>query len=209
MGIETGYTGDPKLKSKGVNVCCNRQLASAQPGRDCTADCRAWGLMQIYWPPFGGVDWSRLMDPDYNIYIGVKVLATRYKECGSWAGASAAFFSGSCNLIGTVDQSTGTDDSEYQAALRRNMGELQQLGIGSGVTGSKDPKDPTTSTPDGGANTKGDGKTCVPGTPICIDTPTIDPTALVTGQITAGLGKGLVLILGAALLLVGVWSLAR
>ena len=91
MGIETGYTGNPKLKSRGVNRCCPK------PGQDCTPDCRAWGLFQIFWPPFRGVDWDRLFDPAYNCYIGLKVLAARYQECGNWPAASSAFFSGSCD----------------------------------------------------------------------------------------------------------------
>ena len=197
MGIETGYTGDPKLKSRGVNRCCPK------PGQDCTPDCRAWGLFQIFWPPFRGVDWQRLFDPAYNCYIGLKVLAVRYQECGNWQGASSAFFSGSCQIIGTEDGSTGTDDREYRAALERNIKELNSLGIGAVAGGATPPKgsDPETSTRDGGTNTT--SAKCLPGTDICID-----PGAIVADQIEANTGRVLVAVLGAALLLLGAWKVA-
>jgi hypothetical protein len=57
MGIETGYTGDPKLKVGGQSVL-------SETRQDCSPDCRAWGLFQIFWPPFRGVDWKRLFDPN-------------------------------------------------------------------------------------------------------------------------------------------------
>lgn len=199
MGIETGYTGDPKLKSRGINSCCPK------PGQDCTPDCRAWGLFQIFWPPFRGVDWQRLFDPAYNCYIGLKVLAVRYQECGSWPAASSAFFSGSCEIIGVEDGSTGTDDAEYRRALERNIKELNTLGIGQAVTGggpTTDPKDPTTSTPDGGTNTP--GEKCIPGTPICVD-----PGAILAGQLDQYAGRALVFIVGVGMILIAAWSLAR
>ena len=200
MGIETGYTGDPKLKSRGVNQCCPK------PGQDCTPDCRAWGLFQIYWPPFRGVDWQRLFDPAYNCYVGLKTLAIYYQQCGSWPGASNKFFTGvACDPIGVEDGSTGTDDSEYRKAMERNMRELNTLGIGQAVTGGgtdANPKPPKGSTPDGGTNTP--GEKCIPGTPICVD-----PSAILNAQLEQYAGRALVFILGAALLLIGAWRLAR
>ena len=198
MGIETGYTGDPKLKSRGVNRCCPK------PGQDCTPDCRAWGLFQIFWPPFRGVDWQRLFDVEYNCYIGLKALAVRHQECGSWPGASSAFFSGSCEIIGTEDGSTGTDDSEYRAAMARNIKELNQIGIASGIGSVQPPKGsgPETSTPDGGTNTT--GAKCLPGTDICID-----PGAIAAGRLQDVVGRSLIFILGAGLLLIGAWKVAR
>ena len=198
MGIETGYTGDPKLKSRGVNRCC------PNPGKECSPDCRAWGLFQIFWPPFRGVDWNRALDAEYNCYLGLRTLATRYLECGNWPGASAAFFSGSCSLNGTEDVSTGTDDAEYRAALERNMRELNQLGITAGVGNTKPPKgtDPETSTPDGGTNTP--GEKCLPGTDLCID-----PGAIAAARLRDMVGRSLLFIFGAALLLIGAWRVAR
>lgn len=205
MGIETGYTGDPKLNSRGVNsdggTNCHKK-------GDCAPDLRAHGLFQIFWPPFRGVDWGKINDAAYNCYIGLKVLAYRYQECGNWPGASAAFFSGSCNLNGTEDVSTGTDDAEYRAALERNMRELNTLGIGVAVGDgggtTTDPKDPKGSPQDGGPNTPTDGKTCIPGTPICVDT-----GAIVAAQAELFTGRILVFVLGAALLLIGAWAVAR
>lgn len=203
MGIETGYTGDPKLKSRGVNS--DSGTGCHKDGR-CAPDLRAHGLFQIFWPPFTGVDWNNIHDAAYNCHIGLKVLAYRYRECGNWPGASAAFFSGSCTLNGTEDVSTGTDDATYRAALERNMQELNTLGIGITVGGSNgaDPKDPPISPPDGGTNTPDDSKTCIPGTAICVDT-----GAIVAAQAELFTGRILVFVLGAALLLSGAWAVAR
>lgn len=137
-GIETGYTGNPNIISVGVNACC------PNPGTQCSGDCRAHGLFQIYWPPFSGVNWNKIYDPDYNCYLGARVLAVRYKQCGrNWRGASMAFFSGSCVDIGVIDNSTGTSQARYDQAMRENIAELNELGIGTGEDGDlKAPQNP-------------------------------------------------------------------
>lgn len=161
-GIETGYSGD-KNSVSGPNNCCDNRCSQqcgtcCTSGKDCGPDCRAHGLFQIFWPPFGGVDWSRIYDPGYNSYLGAKVLARRFKQCGSWRGASAAFFAGSCVDIGTIDPNTGTDQAKYDQAMTDNMAELEQLGVGDETENPKVP-------PSNGSTNTSDGK---PGDPKCI-----------------------------------------
>jgi hypothetical protein len=218
-GIETGYTGNPKLPSVGVNsdsgTGCHRD------GR-CAPDLHAHGLFQIFWPPFGGVDWNKIYDPAYNSYLGAKVLAYRYKECGSWRGASMAFFAGSCVDIGTVDNSTNTSQKEYDQAMSQNMAELEQIGVSS--EGNTDPKGPTSN---GSTNTKTDESECcvlgkcgkcqcrtIFGKEIC--TPDIifpgaslDPNTIAQVFIDEYLPRIILVIIGILLLAIGVWSVLR
>lgn len=170
-GIETGYTGDKNIVSKGVNRCCDTFNANAVVGKDCSPDCRAHGLFQIYWPPFKGVDWNKIYDAYYNSYLGAKTLAYNFNTCGTWRQASTKFFTGQCGFSGTVDDSTGTSDSDYDVAMRKNMAELGQLGYED----LPDPKEKTP-TPDGSTNTPTDepnqcaGKTVnIFGVNLCLD----------------------------------------
>lgn len=201
MYIETGGTGDPNIVSKGTNAPC------PNPGKECSADLRAHGLFQIYWPPFTGVNWSKITDPDYNCYIGLKTLAYRKKQCGSWDGASLAFFAGSCVDIGTVDNSTGTSQAAYLKAVHTHMDELHQLGIGSGGfdggSNGANPK-PTPDNPPTNGDTNTPTETpnnCVSilGQQVC----TPDVGSLVSDYITANFPRAVLVFVGILILFFG------
>lgn len=200
-GIETGYTGNPNLPSVGTNddlgTGCHRD------GR-CAPDLKAHGLFQIFWPPFRGVNWNKIYDPSYNSYLGAKVLAQRYKECGSWRGASMAFFAGSCVDLNIIDHSTGTDQKAYDAAMTRNMQELEQLNIG---VENDDPKDRPTN---GSKNTPTDKSNCINifGKELCApDISLPDPAVVIQQTIEAYLPRIVFVLIGILLLAIGIWSL--
>lgn len=194
--LESGGTGDPKTISIGTNTCCPR------PGIDCSPgpDCRAMGIMQIFWPPFGGVKWDKILDLDYNVYIGTKVLAYRYKECGDWDGASVAFFSGGCDKNGaTCDASTGVCVSEYLTGIHQRMRELAQIGIDNTSGGGL----PPTSDP-GTGSTPSDGSNCIG--PVCL--PEIDTSNIVMQTILSKLQGSVfpvgLLLIGLVLVIIGI-----
>ena len=192
MAIESGWTGDPNLDSKGVNRCCPR------PGRECSPDCRAKGFMQVYWPPDCCPDWSRIKEPAYNAYWGARTLAAYFKTCGTWDGASVRYFNGaSCRPVGVVDVSTGTGDGLYLARIKENIAELHRLGIGAGAEpGEDDPGDD----PPGGSNGDGGTNTGTAGPSLAIP----DLLALVGNAPRVGL-----FVLGGVVLLVGALRLVR
>jgi hypothetical protein len=217
VGIETGYTGDPKIVSRGVNQCC------PNPGVDCTADCRAYGLFQIFWPPFHGVDFSvnKLTDPDYNSYLGAKTLAVNYKVCGrDWTKASRKFFTGNCEFTGTIDPSTGTTEEVYLTTLKQNMDELHSLGIftETGKVPSPVPK-PGNPTNHGDGNTQtATSETCFDllGQHICFGTPDFTKNTLpnisldnATTLLTALFQRGILLLVGVLILIVGLYFVVR
>jgi hypothetical protein len=199
-GIETGYTGDPNIVSRGTNsdsgTGCHRD------GR-CSPDLKAHGLFQIFWPPFKGVNWSNVNDPAYNSYLGAKVLAQRYKECGSWRAASMAFFAGSCVDLGVIDHSTGTDQKTYDAAMTKNMAELEQLNVG---VENDDPKSQPT---DGSKNTPTDKPECktILGKEFCLPNLSLDPSVILQGVIEQYLPRIVMVAIGILLLAIGVWSI--
>lgn len=156
-GIETGYTGDPNIKSRGTNnpANCGQDCVAK---RTCAADFRAHGLFQIWCPGFV-VNWDKIHDPEYNCYAGAKTLALKYKQCKNWRQASLAFFAGSCVDIGTIDTSTGTSTADYDAAMQRNIQELNSIGIGQGEQTNSKRESPTngnTNTPTDKPNSVGD-----------------------------------------------------
>lgn len=129
--------GKPGIPSRGVN-----DTSYCKPCDTCSCDGHAYGLMQVFWPGFTPVDWNRLKSSDpgdasYQIYAGGRTLALKYKQCGNWVDASHAFFSGSCQLDNTTDDSTGTSARQYAAAMDKNLRELADLGISD--TGGADP----------------------------------------------------------------------
>lgn len=91
----------------------------------------AYGLMQL--TPNAGIDidWDRVLEPEYNVYLGAKTLSAKYQHCGGsdWVQASRAYFSGSCTLNNTTDTSNGYTDAMYERDHRMNVQELAQLGI--------------------------------------------------------------------------------
>lgn len=200
IAIETGWTGDPKILSRGTNAPC------PNPGNECAADLRAHGLFQIYWPPFQ-VQWNKIHDPDYNIYCGLKTLAYRRKQCGSWDGASMAFFSGSCVDVGVIDNSTGTDQKEYLDAMQRNMADLNANGIGTGDANS-DPKSPPVgngNTPTGEPSSPPSSENCltVLGKEICAPSTGDVIGAVITANFGTWMQTGIVLVIGVLILFIG------
>jgi hypothetical protein len=204
VGIETGYTGDPNSISRGVNQCC------PNPGKDCTADCRAYGLFQIFWPPFSGVDFSKnkLLDPGYNSYLGAKTLAVNYKACGrDWTKASRKFFTGNCEFTGTVDPSTGTTEEVYLSALKQNMDELHSLGISTETGKAPTPDQTPGPTNNGNGNTPTDASqvcTDILGQHICVPKPSLSTDAI-TGIVTPYFDRAILLLVGALILIVGLY----
>lgn len=214
IGLETGFTGDPKSKSKGPGDCCGNRCSSScgvccKPGKDCTSDCYFHGLFQLFWPPFGGVDWSKTYDPGYNCYLGMKTLAIRYKQCGNWTGASAAFFGGTCLDAGVIDPNTNVDTATYVRRIDANISELRMLGVGNATD---DPKVPPTN---GGENTP-DGEPSDPkcvdvlGKKVCLDlgldtiSNPLDPVNIARAAFDAYLPRIAFIVLGVILLGIGV-----
>ena len=198
MYVETGGTGNPNIVSRGTNQPC------PNPGKECAADLHAHGLFQIYWPPFSGVDWSKINDPDYNSYLGLKTLAIRKQQCGNWDAASRAFFAGHCVDMGTVDESTQTSENEYVSAINQHIAELNQLGIGSGGATGTNPKPstPENPPPNGGTNTTTGGQSnCVSilGQQIC----TPDVGSLISQYITSNFPRVVLVIIGILVLFFG------
>lgn len=212
MRIESN--GDEKIKSQGINDCCGSNCGSAcftccKPGDTCTPDCRAWGLLQVFWPPFSGVDWQRLLTAGYNLYVGMKILASRYAQCGTWEGASTAFFSGSCADNGVVDPSNGTDVPAYLTALHKYLNELDELGVSDSGGGTGGGKPLPVSPPTGGTNTGTDGKHCLG--PVCIPSlPTVDQltAGLVQAKLREWSGTIVLTILGLGLIFLGLVRVA-
>lgn len=205
MYVETGGTGDPTIRSQGVNQSC--AVYGKTPGVDCAADLHAHGLFQIYWPPFSGVNWNKINDPDYNSYLGLKTLAIRKQQCGGWDAASRAFFAGHCTDMGTVDTSTNTSENQYVAAINQHMAELNQLGIGSGGGGtSTNPKStptptPTNPPPSGATNTTiAPPANCVSilGQQVCAP----DVGSLISTYITDNFPRAILVTVGALILFI-------
>lgn len=205
-GIETGYTGDPNIVSRGTNsdsgTGCNKD------GR-CSPDLKAHGLFQIFWPPFRGVNWNKINDPAYNSYLGAKVLAQRYKECGSWRAASMAFFAGSCVDVGVIDHSTGTDQKAYDAAMTSNMEELEEIGVGVENNDLKDrATDGPKNTPAGKCKTIFGKEFCLPDVSVpSLPNVSLDPAVAIQNLITEYLPRIVLVLIGVLLLALGVWSL--
>jgi hypothetical protein len=198
-GLETGYTGNPRSIS-GSNVDCN---CNGQ----CAPDCRYHGLFQIFWPPFSGTDWSKIEDPAYNSYLGAKVLAYRYNQCGrNWTNASVSFFAGNCQITGTTDANTGTTDKEYIDTINNNIAELNSLGISSETGEPTNPK-PKTDSENGGANTSTEIPSNCRIIPIInqqVCMPSLDESV-----IAPYFQRGILSILGIIVLIIGIWFIAR
>lgn len=122
-GVDKDQQGRPIANPRG-----------ATPGAPMTAH----GLMQI--TPEAGVpiDWSKIYDPAYNIYLGAKTLSHKYNVCNkrSWVAASTGYFGGGCEPSGQVDNSHsgGYDELEYRRDLEKNLSELRLIGINEETT---------------------------------------------------------------------------
>jgi len=195
--------GDPKARSRGPAPARYR---CPDPGISCSPDFYYLGLFQIYWPPFK-VDWDKIYDPGYNAYCGAKTLALRKKQCGSWDGASMAFFAGSCVDLGAIDDNTGTDQATYHAAMQKHMKALQELGI-TDTDGTDPPSKDRTGNGSENTNTDSDCVTIL-GKEIC--KPNIDPTAIVLEQvkqyITSGFPRVALFAIGLVILIIGARSI--
>jgi hypothetical protein len=117
MFIETGGTGNPNTIQR-------------NPYGD------AFGLMQITrnaWVA-NRLDFSRIMDPAYNVYAGTLELAVRYKNatCGKgWDGASYGYFGGDPCGAGLSDPVSGYTPARYNAELQQHIKELDSAGCAS------------------------------------------------------------------------------
>lgn len=91
----------------------------------------AHGLMQLTHDAGVSIDWSKIMNPQYNVIKGTETLATKYKECGqsSWDSAILAYFGGGCSDTGASDI-LGTSQSDYLDHIRKDVLELSAIGIG-------------------------------------------------------------------------------
>lgn len=108
IAIETGWTGNPNAE--------NPQ--------------GAYGLGQLTRNAWHAdkIDFSRVFDPDYNLYWVGRELITRFADPANpngWVGASMGYFSGSYAINGTTDASNGTTDTDYYNMMQSNLRELE------------------------------------------------------------------------------------
>jgi hypothetical protein len=206
--------GDSEAVS-GPNKCCS-DFGPYTPGIECSPDCRAHGLFQIYWPICGTLtDWNKVSQVNYNSYLGAKYLACAFKICGTWRKASRKFFTGNCEPTGTIDPNTGTSEDKYDQLMTQYMSELAQIGF------DKDPEIPKVTAPP----TDGSTNTPTANDPTCFDIPftsihvcpnqlagvnpldNLNPTAIIQSTIDSWLPRIALIVIGVLLLAIGAYTL--